>query len=497
MTTTTQATWATPLAAALAQAGISTNAADVLSQYYPGADPAAFVDGLGCCAQALMTLLPPTGSSAEEPWATLLAAIANVAQGDMEDTFQTALAPLAPELQGAIADAVRERMAALQTAQAKQAARRRRAKSTEYLKALSGLGYGFRMNDLNDVIEVNGKPISDALAAQIRVQMRDHGFEYVNVMEDVYMAEAYNNRFNPVLEYLDGLQYDGGQHIAALAAHFKDKDGVFPIWLKRWLIGAVAKARCAEQNPMLVLDGFQDMGKSTFVRWLGSGLPDYFSEAPINLEDKDSYIRMCSTFVWEVSEFGATIRRADREALKSFLTTRTIKVRRPYGRHDIIKPALASFIATVNNESGILSDPTGNRRFLIACVTSIDWTYTQTLDPNQVWAEANALYLAGEPWRLETTERQRREEINERYEVEDPIEGLLKKYFQVDPGNATTWTSTVDILTQLEDNGLRGGGTRQNSMALASVATKLRLTKRKGYTANGQRSWGYEGVEKI
>jgi len=490
-------TWSTPLAAALGQAGISTATADVLCQYYPDADPTGFVSGLDVCTQALTMLAPPATQASEEPWTAVASALQGVAPGDIEDVFLGAIAHLAPELQGAISDAARERMAALQAAHAQQTSKKRRAKSGEYLRALTQLGYSFRMNDLNDVIEVNGKPISDAVAAQIRVEMRDCGFEFVNVMEDVYVAEAYRNRYNPITAYLDSLQYDGGQHIAALAGHFQDRDNVFGTWLKRWLIGAIAKARTAEQNPMLVLDGEQGLGKSHFVRWLGGGLPLYFSEAAINLDDKDSYIRLCSTFVWEVSEFGSTIRRADREALKSFLTMRVVRVRQPYGRYDMIKPACASFMATINNETGILSDPTGSRRFLIACLSAIDWSYAKSLDSNQVWAEANALYLGGEPWQLTPDELKSRQEINDRYEVEDPIEGLLKKWFVVDPGNTYTWTSTVDILVKLEENGLRGGNTRQNSMALSSVATRLGLTKCKKRNPSGQLVWGYSGVEAI
>lgn len=490
-------TWTTPLAGNLTQGGVSTPTATVICQYYPDAEPSEFLAGLDVCSQALQTLTPPKIIPKLEPWLSLATALAAVQPGDMDDTLLLSLAPYAPELQGALNDALMQRSNALTAKTVIAAAKKRRAKSDEYLQHLTELGYSFRLNDLNDLLEVNGKPITDPLAAQIRAQMRDRGFDYVNVMEDVYLSHAYQCRYNPILEYLDQLTWDGQPHISRLAAHFTDRDNVFPQWLRAWLIGAVAKARKSEQNPMLVLDGEQGLGKSHFVEWLGGVLPGYCVEHSIDPEDKDAFIRLCSVFVWQVSEFGATIRRADREALKSFITLRTVRVRRPYGRYDIIKPAVASFIGTVNNEAGLLSDPTGNRRFLIACITGIDWGYALSIEPHQVWAEANAAYLAGESWKLSPTAKAQSVAINERYEIEEPIEGLLLKYFRVDPADTHTWTATVDILTTLEANGLRGGSTKQNAMALAGVATKLNLAKAKGYTKNGQRVWGYMGVDSI
>jgi predicted P-loop ATPase len=61
------------------------------------------------------------------------------------------------------------------------------------------------------------------------------------------------------------------------------------------------------------------------------------------------------------------------EALKWFLTLETVTVRRPYGHFDLDKPALASFIGTVNDDgAGFLTDVTGNRRFRPTSLTTIN-----------------------------------------------------------------------------------------------------------------------------
>lgn len=431
-----------------------------------------------------------------KPWSEIHAAISGLNGSSITAAFQKAVADhVSPALQIPLWDAMSKVWSKLRMTQGKAAKagrpRRKFPKTAEYIQALTDLGYTFRMNTLHDEIEVNGVKMSDAIQAEIRTRMRDKGYQLTGVMEDAYVAHSHVNRYHPIQEYLNSLAYDGGPHIADLASYVTDKHGVFHTWLRRWLIGAVAKAHTAEQNYMLVLDGKQGIGKSRFAQWLCSGVPDYFIESSIDPENKDCHVRLISKWIWEVAELGSTTRKADREALKFFLTQQTVTVRRAYARYDLYKPALASFIGTINNDAGILSDKTGNRRFLVATIERLDWSYTD-LDVNQVWAEAQAAYLAGEPWRLAPAEASLATELNEEYEVEDPIEGMLLEHFSVDPGSSA-WTPTTMILQTLESNGLRGN-TRANSMALASVLRGLGLEKVKGNNVKGQRVWGYRGI---
>lgn len=457
-----------------------------------------FLDGLEQVATILALkqnpgTLPPTG----EPWHSVFTSMASdMAAGvDVDQAFRNALVNFDPIVQSSIANAVGIRMQAVLDFEA-QKGNKKRYKTKDYLLGLKQLGYTFKLNECNDSIEVNGEPLNDAQAAKIRCQMRDAGFVHTVEMEDSYFADAYVNRYHPVREFLSNLSYDGGHYIDDLASHIQDQHGVFPTWLRKWMIGSCAKVFEGEQNAMLVLDGPQGIGKSEFVKWLAKPLTQYFIEAPINPDDKDTDIRLISRWIWEVSELGATTRKADYEALKAFLTKREVTVRKPYGRHDIRKPAMASFVGTVNNSSGILSDPTGNRRFLICKLLSIDWAYSQ-LDPAQVWGEAMAAYLAHESWTLSVDEKKKANEINEQYEVDDVIEGLLKKFFKVDPTDNGLWTPTADILKVLEDpyqGGLKGTS-KGNSMMLAGTMTKLGMQKIKKTNMQGQRVWGYVGIE--
>jgi predicted P-loop ATPase len=344
----------------------------------------------------------------------------------------------------------------------------KKATKQDYLSALSFFQYRFRLNICTDRVECNEEPLTDVVAAQIRVRMRDFGYEHATRFEDAYLAAAADNPFHPVQAYLDGLRWDGQDHIARLASYFPDVNQVFGLFLRRWLIGAVAKAYKAEQNRMLVLDGAQNLGKSHFAQWLCSPLKHLFVEGPINPDSKDDLIRLMDSWIWEVAELGSTTRRADQEALKYFLTIRQVTARKPYGKYDIIKPALASFIGTVNNEAGILSDPTGSRRFMVAHLVDIDQSYDGKEDVDQVWAQAKALYDQGETWQLKGAEADLAQQANEEYKIEDPLLSYVLQRFDV-TGDQSDRLETARILKELHIDGWRLGTPRAESMALASL----------------------------
>jgi predicted P-loop ATPase len=267
------------------------------------------------------------------------------------------------------------------------------------------------------------------------------------------------------------------------------------------LIGCIARTFQGAQNFMLVLDGPQGIGKSLFARWLAAGVPDeYFLEDKIDPGDKDTFKRAMRTWIWEVSELGATIRRADIEALKAFITMKQVTVRLPYARHDTQGLAMANFLGTINNVGGYLADASGNRRFVTVRLEEIDWRgYTQNCDPDSVWAEAFAAYLAGETWQLTTSEREAANQINQGYEVEDILEGHLYKWFDVDAMQDSWWLPTIEIVSALEDPGKAGLklNSKAISMELSKTATRLGLRRVKRPNSRGKYVNGYTGIKPI
>jgi len=491
-------TQTSPLLRELLNAGLGQADAGCIDTAFSGEPD--FQDGLEQIARVMAlketpSLTPPNG----EPWKSIhIAMAASLANGvDYDTSWRDSIAQYSQALQFALTAICQIGMKNVLDQEAQK--QKRKLKTTHFLKQLDTLGYKFRMNMTDDSIEVitqNGSErLSDGMAAVIYRKMVDSGFQGRDDIEACYVAAAYQDRYHPVRDYLTSLTYDGGTYIQDLAGYFQDQHNIFPLYLRKFLIGAVAKAFTGAQNAMLVLDGGQNLGKSTFSKWLCSAVPRYFVEAPIEPDNKDYLINSINKWIWEVKELGSTMRKADMEALKSFLTLEEITVRVPYGHYPIQKPALASYIGTVNNAGGILNDPTGSRRFHVCKLTAINWDYIK-LDINKIWGEAVAAYLAKEPWALDPVERQQRDAINEDYQVDDVIEGLLKKYFSIDPNQSTWWIPTSDILKVLEDpyqGGLKGTS-KGNSMQLAQTMAKLGLEKKK--RPNNLNQWvnGYVGI---
>lgn len=361
---------------------------------------------------------------------------------------------------------------------------------------MENLGYSFRMNQLDDCIEVNGERINDGIDAQIIMEMYDKGWNNQGEGGSAYIrlawtAQAHQHRYHPVKDFLNSLKWDGLDWIGELEQFVKDKHprivysngdsiSVFASFLKRWGIGAVGKVlgegKTRVQNPMLVLDGAQGAGKSTLVRFLCPMSDLYFIESHIEPDAVDHLRYLATKLVWEVGELGATTRKADRESLKAFLTKQDVTFRVPFAKHPVIKPALASFIGTINPEVGFLTDPTGHRRFLPVEIESIDFRYAQAVDPLQLWAQFVALYRASESEKLTAEEKVVADTIRLGHEIEDQYAGFVTKFYNIELDKAhasalnLSWSATTtDVVEQLAMNGVTGVNTTNIGMSLVKL----------------------------
>lgn len=334
----------------------------------------------------------------------------------------------------------------------------------------------FRINDLNEALQVkNGsvvwKDLEDVTQAIIEVEAAELGYG-VKGEEKPSLTRFWNaciklgneQRYHPIRDWLTSIRYkyppqqEPGHAFASpwlngkLAGYFSNPDGMFGPFLFRWMTGAIAKVLVQERNPMLVLVSEQRLGKSWFARWLCSPLGDnYFLEGSINPDSKDARIRLTDRFIHEVGELGATTRRADNEALKEFITKKFNSDRPPYGKRPITKPAVCSFIGSVNPDgAGFLNDPTGSTRFLACQINHIDFAYSQAIDPAMLWAEALWFYDNSEkPWELTPAEDQARERINSQFEIVNGLEDVVQEYLEVtnDPAHFMTTVQIRDVLS--------------------------------------------------
>jgi predicted P-loop ATPase len=209
-------------------------------------------------------------------------------------------------------------------------------------------------------------------------------------------------RFNPLIDYLNDLpEWDGVERIETILIDYlgaSDNQYVREV-TKRTLIGAVRRAYepGCKFDYVLVLDGKPGIGKSTLLSTLGG---EFFSDSLslTDTRDKTAAEKLQGIWIMEIGEMQGT-RKADIEAMKSFISCQVDKYRPAYGKTVEHRPRTAILCGTTNSMTGFLRDTTGNRRFWPVMVpgggVKSVWDITPQ-ERDQIWAEALSLYACGE-----------------------------------------------------------------------------------------------------
>jgi predicted P-loop ATPase len=282
-----------------------------------------------------------------------------------------------------------------------------------------------RYNELAKKTEVNGEGITDFHLSQVRNACRECRLSDNNVfVEDTILLQAKESSYHPFKEKVESVQWDGEDHISALLDTIKIAEGfeqhreVYAKYLRRWLIGVIAKVYSpGSQNMMLVLQGGQGIGKSRWTKKLGL-IDSAYGEGAVDPDNKDHELRHLNKVVWNIPELDAVTSKRDISALKDYLTKEEISVRAAYARFNTEGSSTCSFMGSVNGDA-FLRDTTGNRRFLIIPVESID--NDTVLNMQQVYAQAFVAKAAGEIHWFEKEDIAQTEELNVDFEEEHPI----------------------------------------------------------------------------
>lgn len=262
-----------------------------------------------------------------------------------------------------------------------------------------------------------------------------YGISGVMKIDDALNLEFQKYAFHPVKEYLDTLHWDGIKRIDSLLVdYFGADDTIYSQEaIRKMLVGAVARVF----NPgikfdlVLTLVGTrQGTGKSTFIAKLGQ---EWFSDSFHTVSGKEAFEQLQGAWLIEMAELSG-VRKSEVEAIKHFITKREDKYRPAYGRIVETYKRKCVFFATTN-EKDFLRDPSGNRRFMPVDVHEsrrnkniLDKDELVGEEVNQVWAEAVALYQAGEPLYLSGDgEKLARKEQREHSQTDDRA-GIVEEY---------------------------------------------------------------------
>ncbi len=214
---------------------------------------------------------------------------------------------------------------------------------------------------------------------------------------------ADENRYHPVRDFLDTLEWDGESRLSTWLKDYHDAEAPEP-----YLSAVSRKVVCAmiarvyepgcKFDQVMILEGKQGCGKSTAVSILSN---PWFSDAHITIGDKDAVLAMRSIWVLELGELSG-ISKADTNLLKGFISSRVDRIRLPYGRRTENFPRQSILIGTTN-PGDYLRDVTGNRRFWPVNVGKCDFEKLRR-DRDQILAEAKVRWEFGEKLYLETKE---------------------------------------------------------------------------------------------
>jgi len=249
---------------------------------------------------------------------------------------------------------------------------------------------------------------------------------------DCIAVAARDHAYHPVRRYLEALKWDGEPRLQIWLLDYLNATGD-TVYLaavgRKFLISAVARVMQpgCQADHVLALEAPQGAGKTSAVRalavkpeWAAGDLPE--------IHGKDARLQLVGRWIIEIAELKA-IRSSEIEAQKSFITQTHDTFRPPYGRRTAQFPRQSVFIATTN-ESEYLRDRTGNRRWWPVKCGRIDVAALERFR-DQLWAEAVALFKAGEAWHptpeesaLATEQQQERVHVTE---LEQDVQDYMHK----------------------------------------------------------------------
>ena len=288
----------------------------------------------------------------------------------------------------------------------------------------------------------------DVQLADIRVSIKD----VRNFLESDYIAN-----YDPIDEYLFQCEgkWDGKDHIRALARTVPTANPHWADWFYIWYLGMVDQWRGINHRlygnsvaPLLISK--QGFNKSTFCRRLiPQELQWGYTDNLVLSEKRQVYQAMAQTLLINLDEFNQISPQVQQGFLKNLIQLPNVKMKRPYGGHVEEFPRLASFIATSNMDD-ILTDPSGNRRFIgVELTRPID----VSVKPNyvQLFAQAMAAIRAGEKTYFDSVETALLMQSNRQFEVVPPIEQYFQMCFDlVEDESQGKYMSAAEIFDYLK-----------------------------------------------
>lgn len=276
-------------------------------------------------------------------------------------------------------------------------------------------------------------------AALYSIIQTDYGVKNRNDYFDAIKNVSMRNRFHPVRDVLDSLEWDGSERIRSLLPDYlgvEDTEYSYQV-IRLWMLGAVARVYepgCKFDYTM-IFTGPQGLGKSTFLKMMA--LNDaWFNDSLDSLDSDKAAQSLMGSWIVELAELKSLARTAGGvESVKRFLTAVQDKYRVPYERRADIFLRQCVFAGTTN-KSDFLQDETGNRRFLII-QTGVNKPKKSLFVPETIEDMKAAWAQAVHIWKTEQTElilpdscRDEARRLQDESMADDGKVGIITQYLE-------------------------------------------------------------------
>ena len=274
-----------------------------------------------------------------------------------------------------------------------------------------------------------------------------------------YLESDLLSTYNPVENFLFKCmgKWDGKDHIRALARTVPTDNPHWEDWFYTWFLAMVDQWRSYSHRkygnsvaPLLISK--QGYNKSTFCRSLvPPELQWGYNDNLVLTETRQVLQAMCQALLLNLDEFNQISPQVQQGFLKNIIQLPSVKMKPPYGSHVQEFPRMASFIATSNMED-ILSDPSGNRRFLGVELTGpID--VSQLPNYEQLYAQALAALQAGEKTYFDAEQTKLIMASNRKFEVISPVDQYFNLYFDLtDDVKQGEYLTAAEIFQELKSH---------------------------------------------
>ena len=272
-----------------------------------------------------------------------------------------------------------------------------------------------------------------------------------------FLESNFIKNYNPVEEFLFTCydNWDGKDHIRALARTVPTNNPHWEDWFYTWFLAMVEQwhNRTGRQYgnsvaPLLISQ--QGYNKSTFCRRLIPPQLQWGYTDNLILSEKRQVLQaMSQCLLINLDEFNQISAKVQQGFLKNLIQLPNVKYKPPYGSHVQEFPRTASFIATSNMDD-ILTDPSGNRRFIgIELTGPID----VSVRPNyqQLFAQAEKAIWNGEKTYFDAEQTALIMENNRRYQQVDPVMQCFSESFTpTEDKNEGTFMTAAAIFSELK-----------------------------------------------